>query len=206
MKLSKSKLALAKVINENGGWIGVADCATQDKDEWVCFYEGKPTRRGESWRDNGDCLYKYGFYGGDKIQNWHQCVLSREEYYQAYPKADDIKLEIRWVRGGEVCATPTSHDCMEMLIAKGDFLWCECAECNEFYNRKNLPTVTPADSSDVDGWIEWKGGDCPVDGRSLVDYKMRDGDTCEDGEEVSNLEWEHRLVSYDIIAYRLHKP
>lgn len=88
MKLGKSKLALAKVINENGGWVGVADCATQDKDGWVCSYEGKPTRCGDSWKDNGDCLYKYGFDSREKIQNWHQCVLSREEYYQAYPKAD----------------------------------------------------------------------------------------------------------------------
>lgn len=88
MKLSKSKLALAKVINENGEWVDSADCATQDKDGWVCSYNGKPTRCGDSWKDNGDCLYRYGFDSGEKIQNWHQCVLSREEYYQAYPKAD----------------------------------------------------------------------------------------------------------------------
>lgn len=88
MKLSKCKQALADLIYANGGWVDVADCATQDKDGWVCSYEGKPTRCGDSWKDNGDCLYKYGFDSGEKIQNWHQCVLSREEYYQAYPKAD----------------------------------------------------------------------------------------------------------------------
>lgn len=104
MKLSKSKLALAKVINENGGWMGVADCATQDKDEWVCFYEGKPTRRGESWRDNGDCIYKYGFDSGEKIKNWHQCVLSREEYYQAYPKAGADG----WIEWSGVAKSPVS--------------------------------------------------------------------------------------------------
>lgn len=95
MKLGKCKQALSDLINANGGWVDVADCATQDKDGWVCSYEGKPTRCGDSWIDNGDCLYKYGFDSGEKIQNWHQCVLSREEYYQAYPKADADGL-VEW--------------------------------------------------------------------------------------------------------------
>jgi len=93
MKLGKCKQALADLINANGGWVDVADCATQDKDGWVCSYEGKPTRCGDSWKDNGDCLYKYGFDSGEKIQNWHQCVLSREECYHAYPKDDDGWIE-----------------------------------------------------------------------------------------------------------------
>ncbi len=143
MKLSKSKLALAKVINENGGWVGVADCATQDKDGWVCSYEGKPTRCGDSWKDNGDCLYKYGFDSGEKIQNWHQCVLSREEYYHAYPKADD------------------------------------------------------------DWWIEWKGGECPVDADAIIDVKQEDGDEFLGVD--ADWDWRHGS-GCDIIAYRLHKP
>lgn len=142
MKLSKSKLALAKVINENGGWAGVADCATQDKDGWVCSYEGKPTRCGDSWKDNGDCLYKYGFDSGEKIQNWHQCVLSREEYYQAYPKAD------------------------------------------------------------ADGWIEWKGGKCPVDKYARIDIRMTGGTTHYD----TDTDWGWDADSFKITHYRLHKP
>lgn len=73
-----------------------------------------------------------------------------------------------------------------------------CLSREEYYHA--YPDV------DADGWIEWKGGECPVDGRSLVSYKMRDGGTCEDGEEAADLVWEHRLGGYDIIAYRLHKP
>ena len=67
-----------------------------------------------------------------------------------------------------------------------------------------------------DGWIEWNGGDCPVQKGTLVDVKYRDG------EEVLNLKaleidngygsdaswafWKHCMSLTDIIAYRLSKP
>ena len=48
MKLSKSKMALAKVINENGGWVDGSGFASQDKvgsdhdGSDVCFYKYEP--------------------------------------------------------------------------------------------------------------------------------------------------------------------
>lgn len=67
-----------------------------------------------------------------------------------------------------------------------------------------------------DGWIEWNGGDCPVQKGTLVDVKYRDG------EEVLNLKaleidngyvsdaswafWRHSMSLSDIIAYRLSQP
>lgn len=161
MKLSKSKLELAKVINENGGWPSdEASFAAQDKiddesnDNTISFYSGKvkPTRLANDsmWRCENSGSHFMGYEKTIRrcnlLENWHQTCLSREEYYHAYPDVD------------------------------------------------------------ADGWIEWKGGECPVDGRSLVSYKMRDGGTCEDGEEAADLVWEHRLGGYDIIAYSLHKP
>lgn len=88
MKLSKSKLALAKVINENGGWVDGANWSAQDKDGEVFHFRSKPTRgkwRGV-WGHHG-CIGE-GEFSAEKIPNWHQTALSREEYYQAYPKAD----------------------------------------------------------------------------------------------------------------------
>ena len=57
----------------------------------------------------------YSITSNTLLKNWHQTCISREEYHQAYPKAD------------------------------------------------------------ADGWIEWKGGECPVDNDSLVDVKFPDG-------------------------------
>lgn len=103
MKLSKSKLALAKVINENGGWPSdEANFAAQDKidgesnDNTISFYSGKvkPTRiANESmWRCENLGSHFIGYEKTIRrcklLANWHQTCLSREEYYQAYPKAD----------------------------------------------------------------------------------------------------------------------
>ena len=106
MKLSKSKLALAKVINENGGWVDDANFSSQDYDGWVYHFRTKPTidSGSEVWNHRG-CIGKGHFKVG-KINNWHQTCLSREEYYQVYPeltKQDAIGLyeAINLIDGGD---------------------------------------------------------------------------------------------------------
>lgn len=102
MKLSKSKLALAKVINENGGWVDGAKYSSQDKDgNSVCFYSNskpkKPLRGELKWRSPKGTGYMSDcdINASSLIINWHQTILSREEYYQAYPKADADGL-VEW--------------------------------------------------------------------------------------------------------------
>lgn len=153
MKLSKSKLALAKVINENGGWVDdSANWAVQPKhgdgDIWFSNCDNKPYRNEGR---NGFAFDGRGLWLDDVIkhnnlhQNWHQCVLSREEYYQAYPKAD------------------------------------------------------------ADGWIEWKGGECPITSNELADIKWSDGFECVAAKPIS-FRWSFIDGFSNIIAYRLHKP
>lgn len=101
MKLSKSKLALAKVINENGGWVDdSANWAVQPKREegdiWFSSSDNKPYRNEgmDGFTFDGSGLWLDDIIKHDKLhKNWHQCVLSREEYYQAYPEADDGWIE-----------------------------------------------------------------------------------------------------------------
>lgn len=90
MKLSKSKLDLAKVINENGGWPERALWAVQDS--CIAFFRGgKP-----EYKSGDRCWYSNSIDGAcvgtitcdEKVTNWHQCVLSREEYYRSYPNVD----------------------------------------------------------------------------------------------------------------------
>ena len=71
---------------------------------------------------------------------------------------------------------------------------------------------------DADGWIEWKGGECPVEVGTIVDVKQRDGDFgtyLHAGKKTFELQseggataedWSHLDEGGDIIAYRLHKP
>lgn len=65
---------------------------------------------------------------------------------------------------------------------------------------------------DADGWIEWKGGECPVDEGTLIDVRYRDGHEqvgCECGVWRSELYGTHYWLNSggksNIIAYRLHK-
>ena len=145
MELSKSKLALAKAINDNGGWqIDRHMFATSNAFCDIFSYQNRPSRSGALW--GGGLLSKCMYSITKKLPNWHQCVLSREEYYQAYPKAD------------------------------------------------------------ADGWIVWKGGECPVDGDSIVDVEFNFSAGRTVSGAAKGLSWRHEWKYSNIIKYRLHKP
>lgn len=142
MKLSKSKLALAKVINENGGWVdGEAIFAAMDGNGDLFGYSGRPQWTVSHGHWYGHTLTCW-FFSHVVMKNHHQTILSREEYYHAYPKAD------------------------------------------------------------ADGWIEWKGGKCPVGGDVMVVCKVRTGEEFHNI-KASNLRWRHTGDMSDIITYRL---
>lgn len=60
-------------------------------------------------------------------------------------------------------------------------------------------------AQDADGWIEWKGGECPVDVDALVCGKLRSGRVSITPYHAGILSWRHDGNAADIIAYRLHK-
>lgn len=156
MKISNSKKELARIISENGGWRDEAKWSVQHKtDGRVVFTKSKYKPE-----FNDGCWDGFGtFYGGfvthKALPNWHQCILSSEEYFHLYP------------------------------------------------------------APDAGGWIEWKGGECPVERGTLVDVKFED-DMVMFGAPVgiTGGEFERHLIDWSddicdgtrIIAYRLHKP
>ena len=56
--------------------------------------------------------------------------------------------------------------------------------------------------ADADGWIEWKGGECPVSACAAIDLKFNDGST----QTNTDADWDWNSNTLKIIAYRLHKP
>lgn len=69
----------------------------------------------------------------------------------------------------------------------------------------------PAD----EGWIEWKGGMCPVTDGTRVTVRFRNSDEYpdytgaayrEDGNKASGLYWKNDGEGNDITAYRVVKP
>ena len=57
-----------------------------------------------------------------------------------------------------------------------------------------------------EGWIEWAGGECPVDSLTNVEIRGRDG--CLDTGAADEWCWDWMLTwpESDIIAYRITEP
>ena len=88
MKLGKCKQALADLINANGGWVdGEAIFAAMDGNGDLFGYSGRPQWTVSHGHWYGHTLTCW-FFSPIVINNHHQTILSREEYYHAYPKAD----------------------------------------------------------------------------------------------------------------------
>lgn len=88
MKISNSKKELARIISENGGWRDGYDFASQDGDDYaVWFYDSRPVPgSGRWWKACGRA--HRGIEGVGKLPNWHQTILSRDEYFHLYPVAE----------------------------------------------------------------------------------------------------------------------
>lgn len=53
-------------------------------------------------------------------------------------------------------------------------------------------------------WIEWSGGERPVDGLRLVEVMFLDGAT--DTDVADAYDWQHDGLSSDVAAYRVVQP
>ena len=98
-KLKPAKQALADAIHQNGGWVDGGEFAAQDKDgEEGCaiwFYSGgMPYKQSDFWypSDNGEAIYGKHISCDKPFVNWRQTVLSRDEYFTAYP--EQVKVEV----------------------------------------------------------------------------------------------------------------
>lgn len=96
-KLKPAKQALADAIHQNGGWRSGANWACQHGLNRMVVFSASglaPTRnaaRGMACWNSG-AIFFGGFQFDRKLPNWHQCVLSRDEYFAAYP--EQLKVEI----------------------------------------------------------------------------------------------------------------
>ena len=116
MKLGKCKQALADLINANGGWVdGEAIFAAMDGNGDLFGYSGRPQWTVSHGHWYGHTLTCW-FFSPIVINNHHQTILSCEEYYQAYPKADADGW-IEW-NGGD--CTVGEGDRIDVKFSDGD--------------------------------------------------------------------------------------
>lgn len=58
-----------------------------------------------------------------------------------------------------------------------------------------------------EGWIEWHGGECPVDSDAIVEVRYRSPNPYQyNNDRAGDFEWAHTGSGCDIIAYRVHTP
>ena len=58
-----------------------------------------------------------------------------------------------------------------------------------------------------DDWIQWAGGDCPVDSEAIVEVKCRWHNQHQyNNDRAGDFYWSHTGSNADIIAYRLQQP
>lgn len=58
-----------------------------------------------------------------------------------------------------------------------------------------------------EGWIEWNGGECPVDSDAIVEVRYRKPSPLNfNNDRAGDFSWSHDGFGGDIIAYRLRQP
>ena len=81
---------------------------------------------------------------------------------------------------------------------------CYCATIKGWHqtilSRAEYFHLYPAPGAE--GWIEWSGGECPVDKGARIDIRMTGGKTYYD----TDTHWGWNADSFKITHYRLHKP
>ena len=131
-------------------------------------------------------------------------------------KLIDILVEELPKRGGwpadsdEMCQSQFDCEICTRSELLPDFYVNERAEDNCIDNGITREQYEAALAAKNEGWIEWSGGEFPVEESVLVDVKFRDG-SIHKAQRANYYEWGHgrphfATTSCDIIAYRLHQP
>ena len=87
MKISNSKKELARIIRENGGWRD-GEFSVMRNDGMVLNSSNKPFYEVKYGWCCGGGFGDSRFESAIVAKNWHQTVLSREEYFHLYPATD----------------------------------------------------------------------------------------------------------------------
>lgn len=79
---------------------------------------------------------------------------------------------------------------------------------NSIVTRNQYESALAASKAIVghEGWIQWAGGDCPVDSDAIVEVKYRKSNQYQyNNDRAGDFSWAHDGIDGDIIAYRLHR-
>lgn len=151
---------------------------------------------GTHYKDMGD------YQPWDVLQHW----LTPEEY-RGYQKGVAIAYLARErAKGGDQDLRKALHHLQKMVEVLDQQESSHAAHAHVVVQPQ--PEYAPESVAIDDGWIEWSGGDCPVDPDTIVRYRLRGYDGIFGSCRAKLLSWNMDFArpSADIIAYRVIKP
>ncbi|HAZ2983871.1 TPA: hypothetical protein J0587_004698, partial [Salmonella enterica subsp. enterica serovar Kentucky] len=177
---------LVEELPKCGGWDAKWHQCAQDGNGEVCFFTSGEIHFREifdAWSIPPDSVSRHD--GKARLEalladDYSETIITREQYEAALAASKECVHD--WIPS-------------EGRTASGYL----CRKCGD-YNGPESEAKT-----DADGWIDWGGGECPVDTKTLVDIRLKVGFTyksCHPGD----YSWRHAGGGGDIIAYRLHQP
>lgn len=194
---------LVRELPKRGGWPEGADYVVQDNDGSldVKFGSGEATLEHD----------RRGVWVNDMTPDWG--IDTHESYIRDFNiLACDSSTTIITREQYEAALAESKHCVHDWIPSEGrtasGYL---CRKCGD-YNGPESEVKT-----DADGWIDWGGGECPVERGTMVDVRYRNGCECHhvgaglgadttgsDPDHCAN-DWYADGTDWDIIAYRLHK-
>ena len=228
MNTSKTLLAiLVEELPKRGGWPEGARFVSQDNDAQLGFTEdGAQTFDDGIWLNGGDwasCPFldvlASDYATAIITLDQYEAALAEKEHPLPWDeKKTDADGWITWAGGN----LPVEHSALVDLKFRdfpdecghnaGAYYWPHTNSAADIVayrlhtaQQVEQPTAEQEPASNTDGWIEWAGGECPVDHDVLVDVKCRDNFLGE-GEKAGGWKWKHDGAYADVVAYRLHQP
>ena len=122
-----------------------------------------------------------GHYKAKAIQPWDYITSNNLGYLEG----NIVKYVSRWKDKGGIQDLEKARHYLDKLI-----------------EIQSAEPETGADKTD-EGWIEWKGGECPVPIGTFMDIRLRDGSGFQRQVVTNELRWSSIESSADIIAYKV---
>lgn len=145
------------------------------------------------------------FYSDSVKLDWSKPIIRRDDFVRRYE--EKVGKVNKTQVGGIECAWGQG-------IAKALQKASDEADKKEQKLSKSKVDIT----ADSEGWIQWGGGEMPVEKGTLIDVKYRNGKVnlhvsagilfAGNGtlHDKSAINWVNSMSDWSIIAYRLHKP
>lgn len=189
---------LVQALPAIGGWPEKVTHIGQDYDRELMFY-GRGNVRSGIFLDQLAADHRKHGKSGTKI--------TREQYEAALAEKEH---PLPWDEKNKPCPTLGAEcrgcaDCGRRFSCTSDDITDDAVRTEMGMNSRALDAALAAKNDD---WIEWGGGECPVERGVLVEVKYRN----EKNYHIKGVNrawewsWEHHGTEGDIIAYRLHQP